>query len=478
MRPTRPFVAIAVALLAPVAATLLALPFTGLGADVIAASLYMLAVVVSAAVGGVWSGLATSVLSFLGLNFFFTEPKHTFRVGKTEDLIALLVFLIVAAVVGTLLARALEERARAARRERETALVNYFTTKLLAAEPLERRLQDLAGALIQTFNLVRCGIHAAGGAVSVDIASSVPGSDGPQLVIPVVVGEVPFGTLTAVGREGAGPISEGDERLLRACAKQLAVALERARLDAQVEDARLSSETSQIRAALFSSVTHDLRTPLASIKASVTSLMDEGVAHDPTEQRELLQTVLEETDRLNRLVGNILDLAKVRAGALVPSKEPTSMEDVLESVVHRMQSSLSRVTLRTVARPDLPDAMADPVQIDQVLTNLLENAVRFSPVGGEVQVTLAPWQESVQVRVSDRGPGIPAADREVVFEPFYRRDAGPGRGGSGLGLAIARAIVLAHGGKIWIEGAPTGGTAVVFEIPVFDAAAVPQEPVA
>jgi two-component system sensor histidine kinase KdpD len=241
---------------------------------------------------------------------------------------------------------------------------------------------------------------------------------------------------------------------------------------------RLSSETSQIRSRAVLVGHPRPRTPLASIKASVTSLMDEGVSHDTEDQRELLQTVLEETDRLNRLVGNILDLAKVRAGALVPSKEPISMEDVLESVVHRMQPSLSRVTLRTGVRPDLPDAMDDPVQMVQVLTNLLENAVRFSPMGGEVQVTLAPWQECVQVRVSDRGSGIPAADREVVFEPFYRRDAGPGRGGSGLGLAIARAIVLAHGGRIWIEGAPTGGTAVVFEIPVFDAAPVPQEPVA
>jgi two-component system sensor histidine kinase KdpD len=477
MRESHPARAILAAVVGPVLATLLALPFTGAGGDVSAASLYMLSVVLAAAVGGVWSGLASSLLAFLGLNFFFTVPKHTFRVSKTEDLVALLVFLIVAAVVGTLLARALDERARAERRERETRLLNYFATKLLAAEPLDGRLQDLAGALVESFDLVRCEIHATEGDRPIDIASSRPGADGPQMVVPVLIGEVPVGTVTAVRRDGAGPLGAPDERLLQGCAKQLAVALEGVRLDAEIEVARLSSETSQIRAALFSSVTHDLRTPLASIKAGVTSLMDEDVAHDLAQRRELLQTVVEETDRLNRLVGNILDLAKVRAGALVPAKEPTAMQDVLESVLHRMQATLSRVVLRTVIRPNLPDVMADPVQLDQVLTNLLENAARFSPPGGEVQVTLAPWQESLQVRVTDQGPGIPADERERAFEPFYRKDAGGGRGGSGLGLAIARAVVLAHGGRIWIEGAPSGGTAVVFELPMYDAAAIPQEPV-
>jgi two-component system sensor histidine kinase KdpD len=197
------------------------------------------------------------------------------------------------------------------------------------------------------------------------------------------------------------------------------------------------------------------------------------VALDDEQRRDLLETVLEETDRLNRLLGNLLELAKVRAGALVPAKQPTALDEVVASVLHRMADRLAGVRVRTVLR-DVPDIPADPLQLDQVVTNLLDNAVRFSPPGGEVMISVAPWHRYVQLRVADQGPGIPVGERERVFEAFYRGDAGE-RSGSGLGLAITRAIVLAHGGRIRIEGTPSGGTAVVLELPLADAAAVPQE---
>ena len=471
MRTTGWFRPAAAAVLAPAAATLLALPLEGSRES--ATSLYLLGVVAAAVVGGLWGGLGASVLAFLGLNYFFTPPRQTFRVGKTEDLVALFVFLVVATVVATLVARALDERDRAARREREANLLNFFATKLLSAEPIERRLQDLALATLTPFDLVRCEIHATVAGEVVEVEGSRPGEDGLRLEMPITLGEAPVGTLVAVRRPGASGLSEPERNLLASCTKQVAIALERARLDRELEEHRVTSETNQLRAALFSSVTHDLRTPLASIKASVTSMLGDGV-HDPEQQRELLETVLEETDRLNRLVGNIVDLARIRAGALMPAREPTAIEDVLESVLHRMKRSLAGVSVRSIVRPDLPEVMMDPVQIDQVLTNVLENAVRFSPAGGEITVAVAAWRDGVQVRVSDQGPGIAPEDRERVFEPFVRRDAGGGRGGSGLGLAIARAIVLAHGGRIRVEGAPTGGAAVVVELPL-DGAPVPQE---
>jgi len=197
------------------------------------------------------------------------------------------------------------------------------------------------------------------------------------------------------------------------------------------------------------------------------------------ERRELLRTILEETDRLNRLVGNILHLARVRAGGLVPAKELTPVDDVIEAVVRRMAPSLATFRVRTIVRPDLPAVWLDPVLIDQVLTNLLENALRFSPPGGEITIAASPWHGAVRVRVADQGPGIPPADRERVFEEFFGRDSDRGRAGTGLGLAIARAIVASHGGHIWIEGAPAGGAVVVFEIPVGSSAdtigSVPEE---
>src|SRR4029077_18778451 len=190
-------------------------------------------------------------------------------------------------------------------------------------------------------------------------------------------------------------------------------------------------------------------TPLASIKAGVTSLLSPDVVHDPAQQHDLLTTVLEETDRLNRLVGNIMDLARIRAGALTPAREPAAIDEMVQAVIVRMRPQLSGVKVRMNLRSDLPDVFVDPVQIDQVLTNLLENAALHSVPGGEVQLSAATFRDTVQVRIADRGPGIPIEERERVFEAFYRGDSAPERPGSGLGLAIARAIVVAHGGRIW-----------------------------
>lgn len=465
----------AAAILAPAAVTLLGVSFHG--GEASAASLYLLAVVLAAAVGGLWSGLASAVLAFLSLNFLFTPPRHTFRVGQTEDVVALIVFLVVAVIVGALVAQALDERSRAAHREQETRLLSYFATRLQSGEPLERVLNDFAGALLDAFGLVHCEIHVRADDLALNARSERPsGGAGPSVVVPLAVGETSLGTLAAVRRDDLEPLSEADRGLLEACAKQVAVAVERTRLDREVKGARLQAETSQLRAALFSSVTHDLRTPLASIKASVTSLLDQSVSLEEDQRREFLRAVLAETDRLNRLIGNILDLAKVRAGALVPAKEPTAIEDVIESVLHRMEPALGNVHVRSIIRPDIPEAPMDPVQMDQVLSNLLENAVQFSPPEGEILISAAPWHGSVRVRVADQGPGIPVEERERVFDAFHRSDPGAGRSGSGLGLAIARAIVLAHGGRIWIEGAPSGGTAVVFEVPMAETEAVKQEP--
>jgi len=432
-----------------------------------AGSLYLLAVVVAAALGGLWSGLGAATLSFLGLNFFFTPPFHTLRVDKVDDVVALLVFLAVAVIVGSLLARALDERARAARSAQETRLLGYLATRLQSGEPFDRVVRDFAEAMLDPLGLARCEIRVETVAGPIDVSAERFGrGEGERQVVPLALTEESLGSLIAVRSAGAAAMGDADRRLLEASARQLAVALERERLDEQVREARLESEANELRAALFSSVTHDLRTPLASIKAGVTSLLDPAASHDADQERELLRTVLEETDRLNRLVGNLLDFARVRAGALVPAKQPVGMDEVVESVLARMGPSLHPLRVRTLVHPSLPDVPMDPVQMDQVLTNLLENSARYSPPGGEITISVRPWHDVVQVRIADEGPGIATEDRDRVFDAFFRKDAGSARGGSGLGLAIAKAIVVAHGGKIRIEGAPGGGTAVVFELPM------------
>jgi two-component system sensor histidine kinase KdpD len=450
----------------PAAITAIAL-FVPRQSPATAAALYLLGVVTVSVGGGLWAGLVASVLSFFGLNFFFTTPEHTLAVRRPQDLVSLVVFLTVATVVGILVTRLLEARHRAERRAAEMARLQAFTSLLLSDRPLEPLLFDAAASLADSFQLIRCSIEVDGGEgagpVNV-VAGPDPAGDDHAAVVPIELGVRRLGELVAV-RPAALPLTDDDERLLSAFAGQLALATDRARNEADARTARLDAEASKARAALFSSVTHDLRTPLSSIKASVTALIDSADALGPVQRHDLMRTILEEADRLNRLVGNLLDLARVRAGALTPALERSGVEDVVEAVVARLRPLLAPFSVRLQIRPNLPEAWIDPVQIDQVLTNVLENAARFSTPGSEIRVAVAAFQDAIEVTVADRGPGIPPDEREWVFEPFHARDAGTGRGGTGLGLAIARAVVQAHRGRMWIEGNPGGGTSMIIRLP-------------
>lgn len=448
-------------------ATLLALPFANTGVEA-AIPFYLLAVVVAATSGGLRAGLICALVSSIGITFIFAPPRFKLHVDRVEDVLATVVFIVVAMVVGLLVARSADTRERAVHRERDARLLGYLATKLLSGEPLERVLDDVAGALLEPFGLAACRIFATldGHEIRAEAVRGEPGIEpGAFTEAPIKIGGVTLGRVTAIRASGARDFSSSDRDLLEAAARQIALAVERARLGVAVQGVRIEAETNELRAALFSSVTHDLRTPLASIKAGVTSLLT-GVVHDPEQQRELLTTVLEETDRLNRVVGNLMDLARVRAGALVPAREATDVEEVVLAVIARMRPQLASVEVRLQIRPDLPEVFVDPVQLDQILTNVIENAALHSPLGGEVTVSAASYQRTVEIRIADQGPGIPPEDRERVFEAFYRGRAEPERYGTGLGLAIAKAIVVAHGGRIWIDGAPGGGAVVAFELQV------------
>jgi two-component system, OmpR family, sensor histidine kinase KdpD len=457
-----------VAVLAPSAATGAALVLSQRGPSS-AVALYMLAIVGAAVAGGFWSGLIAATIA--SIVFGLTYSQYATQTDQTGDLVAAIVFLAVALVVGLLVGSASEERSRAGRRERESQLLSHLTTKLLSGEVPDRVLDDFAWVLLDPLGLASCEITAELDGTEIRARAERPGvvGGGPSEMVPLVVGNVPFGYLTAERPAGRRPLTKDQRFLLEAAARQASATLDRARLDARARMAQLDAETNQLRAAMFSSVTHDLRTPLASIKAGVTSLLDLSVTHDPGQERELLTTVLEETDRLNRLVGNILDLAKIRAGALTPARIPAAIDEIVEATIARMRPQFGDVRVVASIGADVPDVSVDPVQIDQMLTNLLENAIRHSPSGGRVEVdVVAPGGEDrdlVRVRVVDEGPGIAPEERERVFDAFYRGAQRPELPGSGLGLAIARAVVVGHGGRIWIEGGADGGTAVVFEIP-------------
>ena len=428
----------------------------------IAALCYVLAVVLAAALAGLVPGLVASVLSFLALNLFFTPPLHTFVVDKTEDLVALAVFLAVSATVGTMLSRVLIQRARAERREREARLLHHLGTRLMSGVSSEEVLRSLARSVTDLFGLARCEISSPllEGPILVE-GSTDRGTGAIAETIPISSNERELGRIVVVPNEEQAALGPDERSVIQTLAAQIALAIEGLRHASEAQDARMEAETNRLRAALFSSVTHDLRTPLASITASVSSLLEDESPLTGPHRQELLETIDQEAGRLNRVVGNLMDLSRMRAGALTPAKVPTPVDEVIEGVVARSQPLLKDHDLRLMLRDNLPEIPLDVVLIDQGLTNVLENAARFTPPGKQITVTAARWQDGVQVRISDQGRGIPEGERERVFEPFIR---GEGSAGTGLGLAIARAIVEAHGGTIRIGEAPGGGVAVVIEL--------------
>jgi two-component system sensor histidine kinase KdpD len=428
-----------------------------------AALAFVLAVTASVLMGGYPAGLVASILAFLALNYFFTSPVGTFTVGKTEDLVALVVFLLVAAVVGALVSRATAQRDRAERREREARLLQYLGTRLISGESTEAVLETFGRALIRSTGVavyeVRMDRDDAF-RIRLGDARGVGNAD----EFPIVVSDLRIGVIRTYLQPNREPLNESERYLITTFTSQLALALEGTRQAGLAQEAQLDADRSRLQAALLRSVTHDLRTPLASITASVTGLLDREAELSEDQRRDLLETIRQEAARLNRLVGNLLDLSRLRAGALTPSKRRAAVDELIEGVVGRMEPILQGHTVDLHLRDDLPEVPMDVMQVDQALTNILENAAKFSPPGSRILVQAARWEDTVQVRVADRGPGIPLEERASAFEPFTRGD----REGSatGLGLAIAHAVVTAHGGTIRIEEAPGGGTAVVFRLPL------------
>lgn len=424
-----------------------------------AAMFYVLAVVLASVMGGATAGIVASLLSFLALNFFFTPPLHTFVVGKPEDLIALFAFLVVSIVTGLLLSAVLTQKSRAERREAQTGLLNRFTGLLLSGKPLEEVIRDLGIRLVRDFGLIRCEITTD---MTDPLILESPGGSGESYELELRSKAGPIGMMRITLPASRGKLGQDEELVMRGFAGQLALALESVRLSGAMRHMEVDAETNRLRAALFSGVTHDLKTPLSAITASVTSLLD-GAGFSREERFDHLETIKQEAEHLNRVVTNLLDLSRLRAGALSPAKSPAAMDELIEAVLARLQPLLQGRDVYMNLKGDLPEIPMDVVQVDQVLTNLIENAVKFSPPRSPIEVSVVGSPKSLRVVVADRGPGIPKEERERVFQPFER---GKGdAGGTGLGLAIAQAVVVAHGGRMWGQDRPGGGAALIFELP-------------
>jgi two-component system sensor histidine kinase KdpD len=244
--------------------------------------------------------------------------------------------------------------------------------------------------------------------------------------------------------------------------------IERARLHRENLQVELLQRTDALRAALLSSVSHDLRTPLASIKAATSSLLQEDVQWDEESRRSFIVSIEHEADRLNRLVGNLLDMSRIEGGAVKPEKEWYPIDELIHDVLGHMQFILQNRLLHIDLPEDLPPVALDYLQMDQVLTNLIENAVRYTPSDSPIEINAEVVENQLRVSIADRGPGIPPQDKERIFDKFYRVLGVQRKGtiGSGLGLSVCRGLVEAHGGRIWAENRPAGGAVFRFTLPI------------
>jgi two-component system sensor histidine kinase KdpD len=418
----------------------------------------LLGVVLVTIVGGVPPAAAAVVIAFALGEFFFTHPYHSFRMSVSAEITAMIVFAAVAAIVSVLVDRLARRGLQVARSRAESeALARLAGGSVLStAEPLP----DLVAELRRTFDLDSVAVLAPEGEEwrTIAVAGNAPPEqpEDAAFAAPLSQGTVLVLTGTMLDAD--------DTRLLRAFVAQLRLAQERAQLESRAASAAELAEANSLRTALLAAVSHDLRTPLAAIKAAATSLLSHEVAWEADDMRDFAKTIDAESDRLTHLVSNLLDMSRLQVGALRVTARPVGLEDVLYSAVGTLGPSASRVVI-DIAQP-LPLVEVDPGLFERALANVIDNALAYSPDDTIVRIEAASLGNTVDVRVVDQGPGIPTDQREAVFEPFQRLGDGAGGrpNGVGLGLAVARGFVRSIGGEITIEDTPGGGTTIIFSL--------------
>ncbi|MDE3036375.1 MAG: GAF domain-containing protein, partial [Nitrospirota bacterium] len=297
-------------------------------------------------------------------------------------------------------------------------------------------------------------------------SDTLPGAG--ALYLPMVGAHGPVGVL-AVRPSRPGRLFDPEQlHLLETFAGQIALAIERVRLAEEAQRAQVLAETERMRNAILSSVSHDLRTPLATVTGAASSLLEGGDQLDVAARQDLANAIYGEAARLDRLVKNLLDMTRLEAGAVQPKKEWHPIEEIVGAALTRLEGRLHGQSVRTQFPPDLPLVHLDGVLIEQVLVNLLENALKYASPGGPIELSAARTDDAVIVEVADRGPGLQPGDEQRVFDKFYRGSQAR-KGGVGLGLTICRGIVEAHGGRIWAENRPGGGAAFRFTLPLEEA---------
>ena len=442
------------------------------------ALLLLIPVGLSTALWGLGPGIAAALLAFLGFNYFFIGPYYTFRVHRPEDVVVLLVFLVVAVVVSQLVGRAQAGMAAATAREQEATQLYELSIALAGQQDEQDVIRTLARQIVSAFSVDAVDVKLAGAQASeVHLPDAkqmqTPGSpdlDQPIRAVRGIIGEI---RVWRKGREFA----TAERRLLQAFASQGALALERTALAQAESRAKLLEESDRFKSSLLSSVSHELRSPLATIKAAASSLHRGEVRWDSPARAELVAAIDEEADHLNILVGNLLDMSRIESGALKPERQWNVLSEIVQTVAIRMRRPLENHQLALELPDNLPLTPVDFVQMEQVFTNLISNSIKYAPAGTLIRIRAeARDHTEALVQVINQGPQVPAEHLDRIFDKFYRITSADRVTGTGLGLSICKGIIEAHGGHIWASNLPDG-FAFNFTLPLtLDGAPPPELP--
>jgi two-component system sensor histidine kinase KdpD len=415
-------------------------------------------VLIVAAVGGIRPGVVAAFSASLLTNFYLTPPTHTFTIRDADNAIAITVFVTVAIGVSVLVDNA-ARRSREAQRARAdaTALARSTGSIVAAADPMP----DLVDQLRTLFGLESVAVlQRADEAWVVAASAGGPAPSSPTDGTALALDDA--GTTQLVLHGGA--INDEDLAVLRAFADQLSLAMEAKRLRGEAATVETLSEANALRTALLQAVSHDLRTPLASIKASVTGLMDGGVGFSAEDREALLHNIDLSADRLDRVVGNLLDMSRLQAGATNATLTPTALEEVVAAALAVLDAPPERVQVDV--SEELPLVLTDGALLERAVANLVSNALAWSPADRDVWIEGATVRDQVTVRVIDRGPGIPPDMRDRIFQPFQRLGDRSNDAGAGLGLAIAKGFVEVTGGRLEVDDTPGGGCTFTLTLPI------------
>lgn len=484
--------------------------------------LYLLLTFFLALTVGLWPAVLAAVLGFLTFDFLFIPPYLTFTVADPDHVLALFVYLGVAVITAHLVSRVRARTDEALRESRRMALLAELNAALIGDVTLDAILARIAERVVTVYGAQGCRVLVQGEDGELRTGAFYPAPIGPAidrtglslanwamtnrkpvgrsarggkivgrkpapyeapekrsadvLYIPIMTKERVAGVLEVTGRPGSAAFRPDSEQPLTTFVDQAALALERARLSEEAAQAAALAQSDELKSALLAAVSHDLRTPLASIKASATSLLDDSVDWEADARRELLTAIDEETDRLTLMVSNLLDLSRIEGGALRPQMDWYDVDELIADVRSRVAVRAEEHPMTVTIEPDLPPLRFDYVEIAQVLVNLIENAIKYTPPGAPIAISARKVPGAVEISVHDEGPGIPPESQRRLFEKFYRARAGTGAPGSGIGLTISKGLVEAHGGHISVESAPGAGTTFRFTLPLAAETIAKREP--